>query len=61
MRQRGLDLIEQDALRAGLGLAKLEARNRRLRAADALREYVLRLTKGGAKPECARGAIHEPH
>ena len=59
--KRGLDLVEQDALGARLGLAKLQPGHGRLRTADAMGEHVLRLTKGGAKPKCARGAFHEPH
>jgi hypothetical protein len=40
-------------LRAGFGLAQLKAGDRRLRAADAMGEDVLRLTEPGAKPKCA--------
>jgi hypothetical protein len=59
--QRRLDLVEQEALRPGLGLALLEPGDGRLRAADPLAKDMLRLTKGRAKPECARGVFHEPH
>jgi len=59
--QRGLDLVKQDALRAGFRLAKLKSGDRRLRAANAPRKNVLRLVERAAKAECSRGVFHDPY